>query len=186
MDNKEVDQAFSELKKKGLVKHFGVSNFAPQAIEYLKDGTKISLEINQMQLELGHLNLVREVMNTDVFTDEGMPTGLDLFFYMKRNKMALQCWSPYLIGESGTKRTSLFSDPNYEELRKELQALADKYHSTPSGIATAFLIGLGENVQVVTGSVTISHIEEELEGTKVKLSKEDFYALYRSTGNLLP
>ena len=35
MDRDEIKKAFKELKQSGLVKHFGVSNFSKEVIEYL-------------------------------------------------------------------------------------------------------------------------------------------------------
>lgn len=183
MDNKEIARAFKELKASGKVRHFGVSNFSPEAIEYLASATDIPLEINQLQLGLGHLDLVSEIVNTNVDNKEGTPFGLDLFFYTKRKGMALQCWSPNLYG---SQRTSIYTEPALINLQNKMKELAAKYSVSSPAIANAFLFQLGDNVQVVTGAINQKHILEALDGLKVHLTKEEFYSLYTSSGNLLP
>ena len=97
--------------------------------------------------------------------------------------MALQCWSPY---QFGFFKGSIFNVPEMRNTQIELKKLAEKYQSTPCGIATAFLSSLGKNVQVITGSTNIDHIKESLAGTKIVLSKADWYELFASTGHLVP
>ena len=45
---------------------------------------------------------------------------------------------------------------------------------------------LGDNIQVITGSTNKKQIKESIDGCNVKLTKEEWYILYRSTHNLLP
>ena len=98
LDAKEIARAFSTLLEEGKVKHFGVSNFPHEVIKFLTDQTNIPIEINQLQLGLGHLDLVREVLNCNVSNVEGTEHTGELFFYMKRYLIKLQCWSPYQYG----------------------------------------------------------------------------------------
>ena len=45
---------FDELYKEGKVKHFGVSNFSKEAIEYISKKTKQKIEYNQLQFGLAY------------------------------------------------------------------------------------------------------------------------------------
>jgi predicted oxidoreductase len=185
IDNKEVAKAFKELKQEGKVLHFGVSNFSPEAIEYLKQEVKEPLVINQLQLGLGHLELVREPMNTNIESIEGTPYSSDLFFYLKRNKMTLQCWSPNSFGP-GFGGGTIYQEPKMAKALEAMKQIGDKYHLGLGGVASAFLVQLGDNVQIVTGSISPEHLQDELAGTKTKLTREEFYQLYKATDNLLP
>jgi predicted oxidoreductase len=179
----EVAKAMATLLEDGKALHFGVSNFPHEMIKYIRDHTNIPLEINQLQLGLGHLDLVREVLNCNLNNEEGTEHTGELFFYMKRYNITLQCRSPYQYGFFGGV---IFDDPKYAKLNETLEEIAEKHSTSKCAIATAFILKLGEDVQVITGSTNPKHIAESLAGTKVKLTKEERYRLYASTGNLLP
>jgi predicted oxidoreductase len=64
--------------------------------------------------------------------------------------------------------------------------MANKYQTTKCAIATAFLLKLDKDLLVITGSTNIDHIKESIDGEKVNLIKEDWYAIYKETGHKLP
>lgn len=183
LDAKDVARAFATLLQKGKVKHFGVSNFPHEMVKYLTDQTNIPIEVNQLQLGLGHLPLVREVFNVNMNFDSGIERTGELFFYMKRYGIKLQCWSPY---QYGFFEGSIFNKDETKDAAEYLNVLAKKYNVSPCGIATAFLLMLGDNIQVITGSTIKEHISESLEGTNITLTKAEWYTLYSKTHNLLP
>ena len=182
-DAEQVARAFATLSQQGKVLSFGVSNFPHEALKYLKDHTNIPITTNQLQLGLGHLDLVREVLNLNMNNEEGTEHTGELFFYMKRYNITLQCWSPYQVGFFGC---SIFTDPSMKELNEYLDVLAKKYNVSKCAIATSFLLTLGNGIQVITGSTNIRHVQESIDGIKIKLSKAEWYTLYRKSGNLLP
>lgn len=182
MDAKEINQAISELYKEGKIIHFGVSNMDKDIIEYLKSEITLPIEVDQLQVSLGQLSLISETFNVN-FPQQNPNLSNGLFFYLKKNNIQLQCWSPYQIGFF---EGSIFDERKLPELNLKLKDLAIKYNTSKCSIATAFLSMLTKDCQVITGSMNINHIKETLEGTKIILSKEDWYSLYKSTGNLLP
>ena len=183
MDANEVARAMSYLKGEGLVKHFGVSNFPHEMVKFMKDQTNIPIEINQLQLGLGHLDLIREVLNCNMNSEEGTEHTGELFFYMKRYNIVLQCWSPF---QHGFMEGSIFNNPRFKELNETLEEFATKYNTSKCAIATCFLLMLSKTTQVITGSTNIKNIKECLDGKNIKLEKWEWYKLYRSTGNFLP
>lgn len=183
MDARELAQAMSYLLGNGFVKHFGVSNFPHEMIKYMKDQTNIPVEINQLQLGLGHLDLVREVLNCNMNNDEGCEHTGELFFYMKRYNVTLQCWSPF---QYGFFEGSIFTHPKMEKCNAYLEELSKKYGVSKCAIATAFLLNLGDNIQVITGAINKKRVQECIDGKKIKLTKEEWYMLYQKSGNLLP
>lgn len=178
IDAEEVNNAFCKLKKEGKVKSFGVSNFSKETIEYLKQGVSEPLKINQVQLGLGHMNIIEEVFNFNM--DVNHQNG-ELFFYAKKNNMILQAWSPYQKGFFGG---SIFNEDN--ELNHALSELGEKYGVSKCAIATSFILKLGENMRVVTGSVSKDHVKEALDGEKVNMTKEEWYMLYKKANGMLP
>ena len=53
-----------------------------------------------------------------------------------------------------------------------LEELGKKYNVAPASIATSFLLMLGDNIQVITGSTNKKQIKESIDGCSVKLTKE--------------
>jgi predicted oxidoreductase len=182
-DAKDTAKAINELYHEGKIKHFGVSNFPKEAIEYLKPYLEIEIEVNQLQLGLGHLNLISQPMNLNVDNNEGISHDSDLYYYLKKNDIVLQCWSPF---QYGFFKGSIFDNPNLNGTNHLLEILGEKYHVSKCAIATAFLLKLGENIVVITGSTSLSHIKEAYDGMSVNLTKIEWYDLYKSTGNMLP
>lgn len=183
LDAKEVAQAFKELYEEGRVKHFGVSNFPKEMIEYLKTEVNLPIEVDQLQLGLGHLDMVDEVINFNVESSEGTSKTSEIFYYLKKNKMSLQIWSPFQIG---LFEGIIFTDPRFIKTNELMEELGKKYVVDKSAIAVSFLFSLGDNVQVLLGSTSVEHIKEALDGIDFKLTKPEWYSLYMSTGHKLP
>lgn len=183
IDKDEVAKAFNELYLEGKVKHFGVSNFSKEMIEYISMNLKQKIEYNQVQLGVGHMPMVEEVFNYNTPFDEGINRSNESFFYLKRKGIIIQAWSPFIMKFF---EGSLFDENKYPEINNVLNKMANKYQTSKCAIATAFLLKLDKDLLVITGSTNIKHIKESIDGEKVNLSKEDWYAIYKETGHKLP
>ncbi len=182
LDNKEVKEAITYLFKNGYIKHFGVSNFNNSLMDYLKK-EDIMIEVNQLQLGLGHLNMLSSIFNFNTDFKEATYDISNLFFYLKMNNIDLQCWSPF---QYGMFEGLIFNNEKYKALNEYLSILKDKYQVNKTAIAVAFLLMLGENVYLINGSTNKEHIKEALDGLKIRLLKEEWYNLYRKAGAMLP
>lgn len=181
-DNKGIQEARKQLHDEGKVRHFGVSNRDSEIIDYLSDGSPLPIEINQLQVSLGQPGILSQIFNTN--NPDQVPLLSDhLFFYRKHHNRALQCWSPY---QYGFFNGSIFTNKHRKPTQDVLNRLAAKYQTSPCAIATAFLSRLGDNVQVVTGSTSLDHIQQTLDGVRLKLTRAEWYELYCSTGSVLP
>lgn len=183
MDNEEISSAIQYLLDHHLIKDFGVSNFSSSEIEYLKQTLPITIKYNQVQLGLGNTTMIDQTMYTNIPSNRVSKESDDLFFFLKKEKIAIQCWSPYQVG---LFEGSIFDEIKYPLINQALKKYADKYQTSKCAIATSFLLKLDSNLIVITGSTNIKHILESLEGEKINLSKEDWYSLYNECGHLLP
>ena len=64
--------------------------------------------------------------------------------------------------------------------------MAEKYGTTPTGIASAWILRHPANMQVIAGKMTPSRIEEIAKASDIQLSREDWYSIYLAAGNILP
>ena len=81
---------------------------------------------------------------------------------------------------------NILYNEKFKETNLLLEQLASKYQVNKSSICLSFLLMLGENVSVVIGTTNKQHIIDSIDALKVKLTKLEWYNLYRSANNLLP
>lgn len=183
-DAKEVAKAIKELKDNGLIKDFGVSNFNTSEIEYLKSELKdIDIKYNQVNLGIGNTTMLDSAMYTNVPLSKINYGDGNLLFYLKRENIKIQCWSPF---QYGLFEGSIFDEEKYPLINEVLKEYADKYKTSKCAIATAFLLRIDPNLIVITGSTNINHIKECIDGESISLTKEDWYKIYRKTNHFLP
>ena len=183
IDAKEVKKALFELKEKGLVKHFGVSNFSKEAIEYLNTEIDGLIEVNQVQLGLGQMKMIEEELNYNMNNEEGIVRTSNTFFYLKRKGIKIQTWSPYLVNFFDG---SIFDEQRFPKLNQKLEELGNKYNASKATIATTFLLMLDKDLCVVTGSMDKNHIMDAIKACDIVLEKKDWYSLYSAAGKMLP
>ena len=183
MDAEEVAEAIEELQSEGLVRDFGVSNFNASEIRYLQKTLRTPIRTNQVQLGLGNTTMIDQIMMTNVPAHRASKEADDLFFFLKEEGIAIQCWSPFKVGFF---EGSLFDESRYPEINAALRRMAEKYRTSPCATATAFLLALTRDIEVVVGSTNPAHIQEAIDGESIRLSKSDWYELYRDSGHFLP
>ena len=183
MEPEEVQEAFDTLYQAGKVRNFGVSNMNPMQMQLLKTGVSFPLCANQVQMSLAHTPMLDAGFSTNLFWDAGINRDGGILEYCRIQDMIVQTWSPLQYGYF--EGTFLGSD-KYPELNKELQAQAEKYGVGTDTMAFAWLLRYPAKMQVITGTTTPARIQSAAKAAEVNLSREDWYALYRAAGNVLP
>ena len=183
MEPEEVAEAFDYLESSGKVGAFGVSNHSASQIELLKTCVKQDIKINQMQLSITNATMVSSGANVNLQNRDGTNYDGYLRDYCRLNKITIQPWSPL---QQGFIAGTFLGHPEYEKLNEKLRSLADKYGTTDTGIAIAWLLRLPEKMQPVVGSTNIVRLKEISEAADIVLSKEDWYDIYLTAGYKLP
>lgn len=183
VEPEEVAQAFDELESSGKVKHFGVSNHKPMQVELLKKYIKQDLIINQLQLSLTTANMITNGMEVNMHTPGSIDRDGSVMDYCRLKDITIQAWSPFQMPD--WKGPFIDSDC-YPKLNKELELMSDKYGVTKTIMATAWLLRHPSNMQVIAGTTSEERLKEISSACKVNLSREDWYKLYISAGNILP
>lgn len=185
VEPEEVAAAFDELAAKGKVRHFGVSNQSPGQIELLKTAVKQPLLFNQVQLSITHANLIaRGVANNMDALGQSVDRDNGLLDYSRLKGMMLQAWSPF---QKGFFDGVFIGDrEEYAELNDVLDELAEAHGVTPNGIAVAWIVRHPANIQVVLGTTNAGRVAEAAAGADVRLTREEWYRLFRAAGHILP
>lgn len=183
VEPEEVAAAFDQLEQQGKVKYFGVSNQNPGQIKLLKKYVKQPLVANQLQFGIMHTGMIDQGIHVNMTDAGSLDHDGEILEYSRLHDMTIQAWSPY---QYGFFEGVFIGHEKFPELNKVLEELAEKYHSTPTGIASAWILRHPANMQVIAGTMNIQRIEEIAQASDIQMSREDWYRVYMAAGNILP
>lgn len=183
MDINEVAETFSKLQKSGKVKQFGVSNFNSAQLELLQSACKERILVNQMQFGLMHAGMVRQGLETNTMYDGAVQRDLATLDFCRLHEITVQAWSPL---QYGMFEGNFVDNDKFSELNAVLEKLANQYNVTKSAIAIAWILRHPANIEVLAGTMNVSHLKEMCEAVSVKLSRQEWYELYLAAGYMLP
>lgn len=183
MEPEEVAEAFYQLKKAGKVKHFGVSNQNPHQMALLQAYLDEPLAVNQLQFSPAHTPMIDSQLNVNMLNSSAINRDNGILDYCRLNKVTIQAWSPFQVDLS---KGIFFNHPDYQELTATLDSYASQYGVTREAMVVAWILRHPAKMQVLIGSMNPDRIANMLESKYVNLSREDWYAIYRSAGNTLP
>ena len=179
----EVAAAFDELERSGKVRYFGVSNHTPMQIELLKKYVKQPVMANQMQFGAAHASMIRSGMEANMMSDGAVNRDGGIMDYCRVHDITMQAWSPFQYGMF--EGVFLGSD-KFRALNDKIHEIAEKYGVTDTVIAVAWILRHPANMQVLSGTMTLSRFEDILKALDIRLTREEWYAVYLAAGNILP
>lgn len=183
MEPEEVAEAFDKLEKEGKVSAFGVSNHSPAQIELLKKSVRQELKINQMQLSITNATMLSSGANVNLDNRDGTNRDGYLRDYCRLNGITIQPWSPL---QRGFISGYFLENGENAELGKVILQMAEKYGTTDSGIAIAWLLRLPDKMQPIVGSTNLQRIKDIAKASEITMSREDWYKIYLAAGYKLP
>lgn len=183
VEPEEVAEAFDILQSSGKVRNFGVSNYRPMQIELLKKYVKQDLIVNQMQFSVAFATMIAGELEANMLTEGAVDRDGGILNYCRIHDMTMQAWSPF---QYGFFEGVYIGSDKYPKLNGYLEELAKKYETTPTAIATAWILRHPAHIQMVAGTTNIKRINEIVTGTEITLSKEEWYKLYMNAGHILP
>lgn len=183
VEPEEVAEAFTQLEKAGKVKHFGVSNQNRYQMELLNAYLDHKLVVNQMQLSPAHTPMFDAGLNVNMRNQAGIDRDNGTVEYCRLNGLTIQAWSPFQIDlEKG-----LFTgNPDYQELNETIERLAQGYQVANEAIIIAWILRHPAQMQAIVGSMNPDRLKKIAQAYSVTLSRQEWYDIYRSAGNILP
>ena len=183
VEPEEVAEAFDILEKSGKVRYFGVSNHKSAQMELLRKCVRQPLAADQLQLSIPFSSMISSGTEANMATEGAVDRDDSVLDYCRLNDITIQAWSPY---QAAVGKGPFIDSPEYPELNKALQEIADKYGSTKTGIAAAWIFRHPAKMQVIAGSMRESRIEEIAKASEIVLTREEWYRLYLAAGHILP
>lgn len=179
----EVAQAFDELYKSGKVRNFGVSNHNPYQIMLLQKYLSQPIIINQLQFSIMSSGMIDSGLNVNMTNPESVNHDGSVLDFCRLKDITIQAWSPFQYGFFD----GVFIDnPKFPELNKTLNEIAEKYGVTSSAIAVSWILRHPSDMQVVIGTTNIDRMTDICKGSDIKLTREEWYRIYLSSGKKLP
>ncbi len=177
----EIARAFDDLHTAGKVRAFGVSNFSVAQIDLLAAVVQQPLVVNQIQLSLLHHGPVDAGVEVNRPGPSSHAAGLIDGCWQRG--LRIQAWAPTAGGAVSRPDPA----PEHAALAGHVRAVADRMNTTPLAVVLAWLLRHPAGIQPVVGTTNPGRIAEACAAPDVRLSREDWYALFETArGGELP
>ena len=71
-------------------------------------------------------------------------------------------------------------------LKKKTQKIGEKYGASKTTIAFSWILRHPAKMQPVTGTTNLERLKDCLRASEIEITREEWYEIYRSAGNILP
>jgi predicted oxidoreductase len=183
VEPEEVAEAFDTLESSGKVRHFGVSNQKPMQIQLLQKYVKQPLVANQLQLSITNANMISNGINVNMENDSAIDRDGSVLDFCRLNDMTIQPWSPF---QYGFFEGVFLGNEKFPELNQKIDEIAAKYGVSNTTIAIAWLLRHPAKMQPVIGTMNVDRLKDCCKASEIHLTREEWYAIYRGAGNILP
>lgn len=182
-DPRVVAEVFDQLYQEGKVRCFGVSNHTPLQIELLQKYSKYPIIINQLQLSIVHSVMIDSGLNMNMKEAFAQDKDGGVLDYCRLNEITIQPWSSL---QASWSEGTFIDHPNCQKLNDVLFNLADKYQTTKSAIAIAWLLRHPAGMQPIVGTTSVDHLREIVKASDIQLTRQEWYDLYLASEKPLP
>ena len=81
---------------------------------------------------------------------------------------------------------SFVDNAKFPELNRTLEELAQKYGVSKTTVAVAWILRHPARMQPITGTTNPTRLRDSFKATEIRLTREEWYAIYKAAGNMLP
>lgn len=181
VEPEEVAEVFTQLHKSGKVKHFGVSNHSPYQIELLEKYINQDIVANQLQFSAVHTGMVDAGIHVNTKDPLSIDHDRAVLDYCRLNNITVQPWSP-VQGENGV----FLNNPEYKEVNDVLSKVGKNYGVNNEAASIAWLLRHPAKMQVILGTMNPERIKTYASASETKITREEWYEIYRAAGNIVP
>lgn len=183
VEPEEVAEAFTILQDSGKVRYFGVSNQNPMQIELLSKYVKQPLIINQLQLSITNTGMLDAGINVNMKIDSSIDRDGSILDYCRLKEITIQPWSPF---QYGFFEGAFLNNDKFPQLNAKINEIASAWGVTNTAIAIAWLLRHPAHMQPIVGTTNPARVKDACKASDVKLTREEWYAIYLAAGNKLP
>ena len=103
--------------------------------------------------------------------------------YCRLHDVTIQAWSPL---QYGYFEGVFIGSDRFPKLNQTLEEVGERYGISPTACAIAWLMRHPANIQPVLGTTSPKRLAEITKAASVTMSREEWYQIYKSAGNILP
>ncbi len=183
VEPEEVAEAFDLLQNSGKVRNFGVSNQNPMQMQLLKKFVKPPIVANQLQLSITNATMISAGINVNMENAAAVNRDGSVLDYCRLNDITIQPWSPF---QYGFFEGVFLGNDKFPELNATIDKIAQRYEVSNTTMAIAWLLRHPAGMQPVTGTMNVERLKDCAKAAEIYLTREEWYEIYRSAGNVLP
>lgn len=183
VEPEEVAEAFDILESSGKVHHFGVSNQNPMHMQLLKKSVRQPLVANQLQLSITNATMISNGINVNMENESALSRDGSVLDYCRLNDITIQPWSPF---QYGFFEGVFLGNEKFPELNQKIDEIAGKYEVSNTTIVIAWLLRHPAHMQPVIGTMNIDRLRDCCKASNIHLTRQEWYEIYCSAGNVLP
>ncbi len=183
VEPEEVAEAFSVLKQAGKVRHFGVSNQNPMQMQLLEKYMQMPIVANQLQLSITNATMISSGINVNMENASAVNRDGGVLDFCRLNDITIQPWSPF---QYGFFEGVFIGSDKYPALNAKLTEIAQKYNVSETTIVMAWLLRHPAKFMPITGTMNKQRLLDCIRASEITLTREEWYEIYKSAGNVLP
>ena len=183
MEPQEVAEAFDRLHSAGKVKYFGVSNQNSYQIQLLQKYLSHKILVNQLQLSITNATLISSGIYVNMENEGAINRDGSVLDYCRLNDITIQAWSPF---QYGFFKGSFIGNSQFAKLNECLNEIAERYHVNSTTIALSWILRHPAKIQPVIGTMNLQRLRDCAAASEIYLTREEWYKIFVTAGNVLP
>lgn len=169
VEPEEVAAALDRLRADGRVRAVGVSNHSAMQIELLAHAMDEPIRVNQLEVSLGHPDLIVAGTAVNQRRPETPMRDADTLEYCRRNGITVQAWSPLAQGR--------YSGREDNPAARRVAALAAEHGVAAEAVVLAWILRHPAGIVPVVGTTNPERIAACAAAESVSLSRAEWYGL---------
>ena len=138
---------------------------------------------NQLQFGIMHTPMIDSGVNVNMYNEASVVRDNGVLDYCRLENITVQPWSPM---QYGFFEGCFVDNDKFPELNEVLGKLADKYSVSKTTMAIAWILRHPAKMQPVTGTTNLTRLADSLKASDIKITRDEWYEIYRAAGNKLP
>jgi predicted oxidoreductase len=134
-------------------------------------------------LSVTNANMITQGFHVNMLDDAATNRDGGILDFCRLNDITIQPWSPF---QYGFFEGVFLGNEKFPKLNARIDEIAKKYAVSNTTIAMAWLLRYPARFQPVTGTMNKDRLKDCVKAADIILSREEWYEIYLSTGNILP
>ena len=152
-------------------------------IQLLQKYLSMPIVANQLQFSITNATMISSGICVNMENDSAVMRDGSVLDFCRLNDITVQPWSPF---QYGFFEGVFIGSDKYPQLNKTLTDLAAKYGVSETTIALAWILRHPAKMMPIIGTMNEKRMLECLKASEITITREEWYEIYKSAGNILP